>query len=131
MEEFSKDKLIDTISSLSVLELSELIKALEVKFGVEANQIYHGNNNECNNKSNINDTKQSTEQTEFDITLTNIGSSKINVIKAVREITNLGLKEAKDLVESVPKILKSKISKSEAEEIRQKFSNIGATVEIK
>jgi large subunit ribosomal protein L7/L12 len=131
MEEFSKDKLIDTISSLSVLELSELIKALEIKFGVEANPTYHGNNNECNNQSNINDTKQSTEQTEFDITLTNIGSSKINVIKVVREITSLGLKEAKDLVESVPKILKSKISKSEAEEIRQKFSNIGATVEIK
>jgi large subunit ribosomal protein L7/L12 len=130
MAEFSKDKLIDVISSLSVLELSELVKALEDKFGVvTTNQIATNSSGATDNNMKESTTVQ--EQTEFDVILTSIGSSKINVIKIVREITSLGLKESKDLVESVPKVLKEKISKSDAEEIKKKLSDVGATVELK
>ncbi|MDR0915564.1 MAG: 50S ribosomal protein L7/L12 [Endomicrobium sp.] len=130
MAEFSKDKLIDIISSLSVLELSELVKALENKFGIVANQQVFTNSSTVANNDVQNKTTK-TEQTEFDIILTNIGNSKINVIKIVREITNLGLKESKDLVEGAPKLLKAKVSKTEAEEIKKKLNDVGAIVEFK
>jgi large subunit ribosomal protein L7/L12 len=131
MTEFSKDKLIDVISSLSVLELSELVKALEKKFGIVASQQMPVNSSVSTGSNDMQDKTANKEKTEFDVILTNIGTSKINVIKIVREITSLGLKESKDLVESAPKLLKEKISKSDAEEIKKKLSDVGATVELR
>jgi large subunit ribosomal protein L7/L12 len=131
MTEFSKDKLIDVISSLSVLELSELVKALEKKFGIVANQQMPINSSVSTDSNDMQNKTVNKDKTEFDVILTNIGTSKINVIKIVREITSLGLKESKDLVESAPKLLKEKISKSDAEEIKKKLSDVGATVELR
>ena len=123
----SKDDVIDFLSNMSVLELSELIKELEEKFGVSAAApaavAVAGAPAEGG--------EAATEQTEFDVILTGFGDAKIKVIKEVRAITSLGLKEAKGLVEGTPAPLKEGVSKEEAEEIKTQIEAVGATVEIK
>jgi large subunit ribosomal protein L7/L12 len=127
MAELSKDQLIEAISSLSVIELSELVKALEEKFGVSASAPVPVIAATAIAPSTV----AIEEKTEFSVILTSLGASKINVIKTVREITSLGLKEAKDLVDSAPKAVKENVTKAEAEEIKKKLVEAGATVEIK
>jgi large subunit ribosomal protein L7/L12 len=126
MTELSKDQLIEAISSMSVVELSELVKALEEKFGVSAAAPMAAA--VCAAPAT---SIPAEEKTEFDVILGSVGSSKINVIKIVREITGLGLKEAKDLVDGAPKIVRENVTKVEAEEIKKKFTEVGATVELK
>jgi large subunit ribosomal protein L7/L12 len=124
MVEFTKDQLIEAISSLSVIELSELVKALEEKFGVSAAAPVAVTAVPAAGAV-------AEEKTEFNIVLANAGASKINVIKVVREVTGLGLKEAKDLVDGAPKTVKENVAKAEAEEIKKKLAEAGATVELK
>lgn len=123
------DSLVESISGMSVLELTELVKALEEKFGIKA-QIPVGGVVPTAAAAPAS-TASSEEKTEFTVVLTNAGQNKIAVIKIVRELTGLGLKEAKDLVESAPKPIKENISKQQAEEIKKKLTEAGATVEIK
>lgn len=123
----SKDEIIQTIEKMSVLELSELVKALEEKFGVSAASlapvgVAAGAQPEAS---------KAEEQTEFSVILTKIGDKKIQVIKVVRELTGLGLKEAKDLVDNPPKPVKEGIDKNAAEEIKNKIKEVGAEAEIK
>ncbi len=117
--------LIDEIKAMSLLEISELVKALEEEFGVSAAApvavVAAGGDAGA----------AAAEKTEFDVELTSAGDSKINVIKAVRELTGLGLKEAKELVDGAPKTLKTGVSKDEAESIKAKLEEVGAKVEIK
>ena len=123
----TKAEVIDFISNMSVLELSEMIKDLEEKFGVTAAApvaVAAG-------PAAAEAAPAAEEKTEFDAVLTVIGANKIQVIKEVRAITGLGLKEAKDAVENVPTVLKEAVSKAEAEEIKKKIEEQGATVEIK
>ncbi len=124
----TKEDLISAIETMSVLELSELVSALEEKFGVSAAAPVAvaaaapaAGGGEA----------AAEEKTEFDVVLTDTGSQKIKVIKAVREITGLGLKDAKDLVDGAPKPVKEGVSKEEAEEIKAKLEEQGATVELK
>ena len=122
----TKEDVIDFISNMSVLELSELIKEFEEKFGVSAAApvavaAAGGAAAEA----------PAEEQTEFDVILASVGSEKIKVIKEVRAVTGLGLKEAKTLVESAPAPLKEATTKEEAEEIKAKIEAVGATVEVK
>jgi len=120
------EEFIAAIESMSVLELNDLVKALEEKFGVSAAAPV------AVAAPGAAAAAPAEEQTEFDVILTNAGSEKIKVIKAVREVVSgLGLKEAKDFVESVPKALKEGATKEEAEKIKATFAEIGATVEIK
>ena len=126
----SKEALIDEIKQLSVLDLSELVKALEEEFGVRAAapvamatvQGVAGT---------VEAAAEEEEQTEFNVTLKEIGPNKINVIKAVRALTSLGLKEAKDLVEAAPKAVKEQIGKDDAEAAKATLEEAGATVELK
>jgi large subunit ribosomal protein L7/L12 len=127
MAELSRDQLIEAISSMSVIELSELVKALEEKFGVSA--ATPAAVAVCAAPAAA--ATPAAEKTEFNVILESVGASKINVIKIVREITGLGLKEAKDLVDGAPKIVKENVAKAEAEEIKKKFTEAGATVELK
>lgn len=122
----SKDEIIQTIEKMSVLELSELVKALEEKFGVSGASfapmgVAAGAPAEV---------AKAEEKTEFSVILTKVGDKKIQVIKVVRELTGLGLKEAKDLVDSPPKPVKEGIDKNAAEEIKNKLKEVGAEVEI-
>lgn len=117
--------IIDTVKELSVIELSELVKAFEEEFGVSAAApvavaVAGGAAAPAEE-----------EQTEFDVILTSAGGNKIAVIKAVREITGLGLKEAKEVVDGAPKPVKEKVEKAEAEEIKKKLEDAGASVEVK
>ena len=127
MPEVTQQQVIDYIKGISVIELSELVKVLEKELGVSAAAampvMVPG--------TGAAGAPAAEEQTEFTVTLTEIGDKKINVIKAVREVTSLGLKEAKDLVESAPKAVKEGVSKDEAETVRKKFEDVGAKVEIK
>ena len=116
----NKDQIMEAIEKMSVLELSELVKALEEKFGVSAAA-----------PAAAGGAAAGAEQTEFDVVLTDVGASKINVIKVVREITGLGLKEAKDLVDGAPKAVKEGVAKAEAEEAKKKLEEAGAKVELK
>ncbi|MCA6070816.1 MAG: 50S ribosomal protein L7/L12 [Endomicrobium sp.] len=126
MAELSKDQLIEAISSLSVIELAGLVKALEEKFGVSAAAPAV-----AAAAAPAVAAAAAEEKTEFNVVLTGVGASKINVIKIVREVTGLGLKEAKDLVDGVPKMVKENIAKAEAEEVKKKLTEAGATVELK
>jgi large subunit ribosomal protein L7/L12 len=121
----SKEQIIEAIKGMSVLELNELVKAIEEEFGVTAAApvVVAGGAAAGDAAAN--------EQTEFDVILANAGASKINVIKVVREITGLGLKEAKEIVDNTPKPIKEKVSKEEAESIKAKLEEAGASVEIK
>ena len=130
MAEVTQQQVVDYIKGISVLELSQLVKALETELGVSAAAampmampgMMAGGGGAA---------AAVEEKTEFTVTLTDIGSNKINVIKVVREITALGLKEAKDLVEGAPKAIKEGVSKDEAATIKKKFEEAGAKVEIK
>ena len=122
-----KDGIIDSISNLTVLELAELMKALEEKFGVSAAMPMAM----AAMPGAAAAAPVAEEQTEFDAILQTIGEKKIQVIKVVRELTGLGLKEAKDLVDGAPKPVKEKVSRAEAETIKKKLEAEGATVTIK
>jgi len=124
-----KDALIDAISGMSVLELSELVKSLEEKFGVSAAAPVAVA--AAGPAAGGAGAAAAEEKTEFTVVLTVAGGNKIPVIKVVREITGLGLKEAKDLVDGAPKTVKENATKEQAEEIKKKLTEVGATVELK
>ena len=121
-------QILEEIGKMSVLELSQLIKDMEEKFGVSAATAV-AVAGPAGGAAAAAAPKE--EQTEFTVMLNAAGDSKVNVIKAVREVTSLGLKEAKDLVDGAPKAVKEGVSKEEAETIRKKFTDAGATVEVK
>lgn len=123
------DEIVEKIEKLSVLEIAELAKKLEEKFGVSGMVAPVAVATTVPSGSSTSTPVE--EKTTFDVILKSAGSNKIQTIKEVRAITNLGLKEAKDLVESLPKPIKEKVSKEEAEEIKKKLEAIGAEVEIK
>lgn len=120
--------LAEQIQGLTLLEAAELVKLLEQRLGVSAAAATVA---VAAAPATAAAAPEAEEKTEFDVILTSVGEKKINVIKVVREVTNLGLKEAKDLVDSAPKPVKEGISKQEAEEIKKKFEAVGATVEVK
>ena len=129
-KESSVEELITAIENLSVLELSQLVKALEEKFGVSAvAPVMMANAGVA--AAGAAAAKEEIEQTEFDVILTAAGDKKIQVIKEVRAVTGLGLKEAKELVDGAPGKVKEKVSAAEAEEVKKKLEEAGATVEIK
>lgn len=123
----TKEEMLDAIASMSVLDLSEMVTAIEEKFNVSAAApvaiaaVAAGGG----------DAEAATEQTEFDVILTAVGEHKINVIKAVRALTGLGLKESKDLVTEAPKPVKEKVGKEEADEAAKALTEAGATCEVK
>ena len=123
----SKAEILDAVSAMSVLDLSELIKDMEVKFGVSAAAVAAAAPAAAGAAAGAG----AAEQTEFTVMLTASGEQKVNVIKAVREITGLGLKEAKDLVDGAPKPIKEGVAKAVAEEALAKLKEAGATAEIK
>ena len=125
------DKIAEEIQGLSLLEASELVKKLEEKLGVSAAAAAPVVVTGAAGGPAGAAAAPAEEQTEFTVVLTAIGANKINVIKAVREVTSLGLKEAKDLVDGAPKPIKEGVGKEEAETIKKKFTEVGATVEIK
>lgn len=126
----SKDQIVEAIGQLTVLELADLVKALEEKFGVSAAAPVAVAAGPMAGGA-VAGAPAAEEQTEFDAILKSVGEKKIQVIKVVRELTGLGLKEAKDLVDGAPKPVKEKVSKQEAEQIKTKLEAEGATVEIK
>jgi large subunit ribosomal protein L7/L12 len=121
--------IVDQIKGLTLLEASELVKAMEETFGVSAAAAAVAAAPAAAAGGEA--AAPAEEKTEFDVVLQSIGGNKINVIKVVREVTALGLKEAKDLVEAAPKAVKEGVSKEEAETVRQKLADAGATVEVK
>jgi len=131
MANLSKEEIVEGIANLSVLELSEIVKALEEKFGVKAAAFVPASTAISTESGAASGESPAAEQTEFKVILASIGDKKIQVIKEVRAISSLGLKEAKDLVEGAPQTLKEKVTKKEAEEIKAKLEEVGAKVEIK
>ena len=130
MAELTQQQVIDYIKGISVLELSQLVKALEQELGVSAAAampVAMAGGVPAGGAA----AAPVEEKTEFTVVLTDVGEKKINVIKVVREVTSLGLKEAKDLVEGVPKPIKEGVAKAEAEAIKKKFEGVGAKAEIK
>ena len=123
MAKLTTAEIIDAIKELTVLELNDLVKACEEEFGVSAAAGVV--------VAAAGPAAEVEEKTEFDVELTEIGSEKVKVIKVVREITGLGLKEAKDVVDNAPKTLKEAVSKDEAEEIKKKLEEVGAKVTVK
>ena len=122
----NKEQIMEAIEQMTVLELSELVKALEEKFGVSASAPMAAAAPAAAAAA-----PAAEEQTEFEVILTAAGAGKIGVIKVVRELTGLGLKEAKDLVDGAPKPVKEKISKADAEAVKAKLVEAGASVEVK
>jgi large subunit ribosomal protein L7/L12 len=131
MAEVNQQQVIDYIKGISVMELSALVKALESELGVSAAAAMPMAMPMGGGAAAGGAAAPAEEQTEFTVTLTDVGGNKINVIKVVREVTSLGLKEAKDLVESAPKPIKEAVSKDEAASIKKKFEDAGAKVEVK
>ena len=127
MADITKNQVVDFIANMSVLEMSELVKEMEEKFGVSAAAAAVAAPAAGGGESEA----AAEEKTEFDVILTSFGEKKINVIKEVRSITGLGLKEAKEAVESAPKAIKEGVSKEEAEEVKKKLEEAGASAEIK
>ena len=127
MADITKDQVVDFIANMSVLEMSELVKEMEEKFGVSAAAAAVAAPAAGGGESEA----AAEEKTEFDVILTSFGEKKINVIKEVRSITGLGLKEAKEAVEAAPKAIKEGVSKEEAEEVKKKLEEAGASAEIK
>jgi large subunit ribosomal protein L7/L12 len=127
----NKDDIIEAISSMTVLELSDLVKAVEDKFGVTAAAPVAMAAPAAGGEAGGAGAAAAEEKTEFDAVLTDVGANKILVIKAVRELTGLGLKEAKDLVDAAPKPVKEGVTKEEADQVKEKLSEAGATVDIK
>ncbi len=126
MADITKEQVVDYLSNLPVIQIAELVKELEDKWGVSAAPVAV-----AGAAGPAAAAEAAEEKTEFDVVLAEAGAQKINVIKAVREITGLGLKEAKDMVEGVPKTLKEAVSKDEAEELKKKLEAAGAKVEVK
>ncbi len=126
MAEITREQVVDYLSSLSVMDIADLTKELEEKWGVSAAPVAVAGAVAADGGG-----EAAEEKTEFDVELTSFGDKKINVIKAIREITSLGLKEAKELVESAPKVVKDAVSKEEAEEVKKKLEEAGATVTVK
>lgn len=124
MAKMSTQEIIDMIKEMSVMEINELVKACEEEFGVSAAAGVVV-------APTAGPAVEAEEKTEFDVELTEIGAEKIKVIKVVREATGLGLKEAKEAVESAPKVLKEAVSKEEAEELKKKLEEVGAKVTLK
>jgi large subunit ribosomal protein L7/L12 len=122
----AKVEILDLISNMTVLELSQLIKEMEEKFGVSA-----AASAVAAAAPPAAAAEKAEEQTEFSVTLTAVGASKVNVIKVVRTVTGLGLKEAKDLVDAAPKVVKEGVSKTDAEAIQKQLTEAGATCELK
>ena len=127
MADVTQQQVVEYIKGISVLELSQLVKALEQELGVSAAAAMPMAMPAAGGAA----AAPAEEKTEFTVTLTDIGGNKINVIKVVREVTSLGLKEAKDLVESAPKPIKEGVNKDEAATIKKKFEDVGAKVEVK
>ncbi|MEY2700280.1 MAG: ribosomal protein [Pseudomonadota bacterium] len=121
----SKDDILETIANMSVMEVVDLISAMEEKFGVSAAAAVAVAAPAAAAVAAVE------EKTEFDVVLASFGANKVNVIKAIREITGLGLKEAKDLVEGAPSVVKEAAAKAEADDMKKKLEEAGATVEIK
>jgi large subunit ribosomal protein L7/L12 len=130
MAEVTQQQVVDYIKGISVLELSQLVKTLESELGVSAAAAMPMAMPMAGGAAG-GGAAAAEEKTEFTVTLTDVGGNKINVIKVVREVTSLGLKEAKDLVESAPKPIKEGVNKDEAATIKKKFEEAGAKVEIK
>ena len=130
MAELNQQQVVDYIKGISVLELSQLVKALEQELGVSAAAAMPMAM-PAGGGAAAGAAAPAEEKTDFTAVLTEVGSNKINVIKVVREVTSLGLKEAKDLVESAPKPIKEGVPKEEAEAIKKKFEEVGAKVEVK
>jgi large subunit ribosomal protein L7/L12 len=128
MAELNQQQVVDYIKGISVLELSQLVKALEQELGVSAAAAMPMAMPAAGGGAAA--AAPVEEKTEFNVILSDVGDKKINVIKVVREVTSLGLKEAKDLVESAPKPIKEGVPKDEAEAIRKKFEEVGAKVQI-
>ena len=126
MAEITRDQVVDFLSNLPVIQIAELVKELETKWGVSAAPVAV-----AAGPGAAGPAAAAEEKTEFTVVLADGGANKINVIKAVREITALGLKEAKDLVEGAPKPIKENIGKEEAEDIKKKLEAAGAKVEVK
>lgn len=127
MADVTKDQVVDFLSKMSVLDLAGLTKELEDKWGVKAAPVAVA----AAGGGAAAAAAPAAEQTEFTVTLTEAGGNKIGVIKAVREVTNLGLKEAKDLVDGAPKVVKDGVSKADAETIKKKLVEAGAKVDVK
>lgn len=123
----AKEEILDTIGNMTVLEIVDLIAAMEEKFGVSAAAAVAA----VPAAVAGGEAEAVEEKTEFDVVMSSFGEKKVNVIKAVRELTGLGLKEAKDLVESVPSNIKEGVEKDEAEAVKKKLEDAGATVEVK
>jgi large subunit ribosomal protein L7/L12 len=123
----SKEEILDTISNMTVLEIVDLISAMEEKFGVSAAAVAPVAAAPAAGA----EAAPAEEKTEFDVVMTAVGDNKVGVIKAVRAITSLGLKEAKDMVESAPATIKEGVSKDDAESMKKQLAEAGATVEIK
>jgi large subunit ribosomal protein L7/L12 len=128
MAEVTKEQVVDYLSNLPVIQIAELVKELESKWGVSAAPVAMAG---AGGGGAAAAAAPAEEQTEFDVILADGGANKIQVIKAVREITNLGLKEAKDLVEGAPKPVKEGVGKDESQEIKKKLEAAGAKVEVK
>jgi len=126
MADISREQVVDYLSNLPVIQIAELIKELENKWGVKAAPAAVAMAAPAAEAA-----PAAAEQTEFDVILAGAGANKIQVIKAIREITGLGLKEAKDMVEAAPKTVKEQVSKADAEEMKKKLVEAGATVELK
>lgn len=129
MADITREQVVDYLSNLPVIQIAELIKTLEDKWGVKAAPAAVAV--AAGPAGGGATAEKEPEKTEFDVVLSGAGANKIAVIKAVREITGLGLKEAKDLVEGAPKTLKEGISKADSEEMKKKLTEAGATVELK
>ncbi|WP_421040968.1 50S ribosomal protein L7/L12 [Mammaliicoccus vitulinus] len=119
----TNEKIIEEIKEMSVLELNDLVKAIEEEFGVTAAAPVAA--------AGAAGADAAAEQTEFDVELTSAGDSKIKVVKAVKEVTGLGLKEAKEIVDNAPKVVKEGLSKEDAEALKEKLEEVGASVEVK
>jgi large subunit ribosomal protein L7/L12 len=130
MADLTQQQVVEYIKGISVLELSNLVKALETELGVSAASAMPMAM-PMGGAAGAGAAAPVEEKTEFTVTLTEIGGNKINVIKVVREVTSLGLKEAKDLVEGAPKAIKEGVTKDEAAAIKKKFEDVGAKVEVK
>ena len=128
MAEVNREQVVDYLSNLPVIQMAELITELEGKWGVKAAPAAVA---VAAGAAGGGEAAAAEEQTEFDVVLADIGGKKIQVIKAVREITGLGLKEAKEMVESAPKAVKEQVSKDEADEVKKKLEEAGASVELK
>jgi large subunit ribosomal protein L7/L12 len=129
MADVTQQQVVDYIKGISVLELSQLVKTLEQELGVSAAAMPMAMPMMAGGAGGA--AAPAEEKTEFTVMLTEVGANKINVIKVVREVTSLGLKEAKDLVESAPKPIKEGVNKDEAAAIKKKFEDVGAKVEVK